>query len=81
MPVPFQVEFVRKDVKLRPGELVTTSGLGGVFPAGLIVGRVVGQELDETGLFQRAVVTPMADLARLRRVLVVTGDQGGGSAE
>ncbi len=81
MPVPFQVEFVRKDVKLRPGELVTTSGLGGVFPAGLIVGRVVGQELDETGLFQRAVVTPMADLARLRRVLVVTGEQGGGSAE
>lgn len=81
LPVPFQVEFVRKDVKLRPGELVTTSGLGGVFPAGLIVGRVVGQELDETGLFQRAVVAPVADLARLRRVLVVTGEQGGGGAE
>ena len=71
MPVPFQVEFVRKDLALRSGEIVVTSGLGGVFPGGLIVGRVVGQAPDETGLYQRVVVTPMVDLARLRRVLVV----------
>jgi rod shape-determining protein MreC len=74
VPVPFQVEFVRKELALRPGELVATSGLGGVFPAGLIVGRVVGQAADETGLYQRVVVTPTADLARVRRVLVVLGE-------
>lgn len=74
VPVPFQVEYVRKELALRPGELVATSGLGGVFPAGLIVGRVVGQATDETGLYQRVVVTPTADLARLRKVLVVLGE-------
>lgn len=74
VPVPFQVEFVRKDLALRTGELVVTSGLGGVFPAGLIVGRVVGQAPDETGLYQRVVVTPTADLAKMRRVLVVLGE-------
>jgi rod shape-determining protein MreC len=72
LPVPFQVEFVRKDLALKTGELVTTSGLGGVFPPGLIVGRVVAQAPDETGLYQRVVVTPTADMARLRKVLVVT---------
>ena len=74
VPVPFQVEFVRKDLDLRSGEIVVTSGLGGVFPAGLIVGRVVGQARDETGLYQRVVVTPTADLARLRKVLVLVGE-------
>jgi len=73
-PLPFQVEFVRKDAEFKHGELVTTSGLGGVFPAGLIVGRVIGQSTDESGLFQRADVAPTADLARLRRVLVVLGE-------
>lgn len=74
VPVPFQVEFVRKDVKFRPGELVATSGLGGVYPPGLIVGRVIRQFPDETGLYERADVVPTADLARLNRVLVVLGE-------
>lgn len=73
-PLPFQVEYVRKDLEFKAGEVVTTSGLGGVFPSGLIVGRVVGQSKDETGLFQRADVVPLADLARLRRVMVVLGE-------
>lgn len=73
-PRPFQVDYVRKDLEFKVGELVTTSGLGGLFPPGLIVGRVIGQSKDETGLFQRADVVPVADLARLRRVMVVLGE-------
>jgi rod shape-determining protein MreC len=73
-PLPFQVDYVRKDLAIRPGETVTTSGLGGTFPAGLVVGRVTGVAADETGLYQIAEVTPAADLARLREVLVVVGE-------
>ena len=68
-----QVDFVRKDLAIKPGELVTTSGLGGGFPAGLVVGRVKRTYPDESGLYQHAEVVPSADLARLRYVLVVTG--------
>lgn len=73
VPSPFQTDYIRKDLVLRKGELVVTSGLGGVFPPGLMVGRVIGVNLDETGLYQHADVEPSADLARLRHVLVVTG--------
>lgn len=73
MPSPFRVDYVRKDLEIKEGELVVTSGFGGVFPAGLIVGRVVRMNLDETGLYQIADVAPAADLARLQQVLVVTG--------
>ena len=70
---PRQVDFVRKDLQIKPGELVTTSGLGGGFPAGLVVGRVKRTYPDESGLYQHADVVPAADLARLRYVLVVIG--------
>jgi rod shape-determining protein MreC len=73
--VPFQVDYVRKDMTIHPGEKVVTSGLGGVFPEGLVVGQVGVTAPDETGLYQVATVIPTADLARLRQVLVVTGEK------
>jgi rod shape-determining protein MreC len=76
LPAPFQVEYIRKDIALKPGERVVTSGLGGVFPPGLTVGRVLAVTPDETGLYQQAEVVPAADLARLRHVLVITDFQG-----
>jgi len=72
-PTPFRVDYVRKDTEIKVGELVMTSGFGGVFPAGLVVGRVVRMSLDETGLYQVADVAPAADMARLQQVLVITG--------
>lgn len=73
MPTPARVDYIRKDLEIKVGERVVTSGFGGVFPVGLTVGRVVGMRLDDAGLYQVAEVEPAADLARLQRVLVVTG--------
>lgn len=75
MPTPLRVDYVRKDLAIKEGELVVTSGFGGVFPAGLVVGRVVRMNLDESGLYQIADVAPAADLTRLHQVLVVTEPQ------
>lgn len=72
-PLPFKASYVRKDLEIKPGETVVTSGLGGIFPGGLAVGRVVQARPDETGLYQCVEVAPAADLARLQHVLVVTG--------
>lgn len=72
-PAPAEVEFVRKDLTINAGETVMTSGLGGIFPAGLVVGRVKRTFMDASGLYQHAEVVPTADMARLRYVLVVTG--------
>jgi len=45
--------------------------LGGVFPKGLMVGRVVDVVKKKQGLFQHITVAPSADLSRLEEVLVV----------
>jgi rod shape-determining protein MreC len=65
------LEKVMSDENVPPGELVLTSGGDGIFPKGLLVGRVIeakpGREL-----FLNIRVHPAADLSRLEEVLVVT---------
>jgi rod shape-determining protein MreC len=72
MPTSARVDYVRKDLDIKVGEVVVTSGFGGVFPGGLVIGRVVGMRMDESGLYQVAEVAPVADMVRLKQVLVVT---------
>ena len=65
------LEKVMSDETVPAGELVLTSGGDGIFPKGLLVGRVTkvspGNEL-----FLNIRVRPAADLSRLEEVLVVT---------
>ncbi|MBO8163823.1 MAG: rod shape-determining protein MreC [Brevibacillus sp.] len=57
--------------KLEPGQQVVTSGMGGVIPRGLLVGKVVGVEAGDYGLTQTVYVKPSADLTQLSEVMVV----------
>lgn len=59
--------------KLEVGDLIVTSGQGGVFPRGIPVGRV--RAIDDRGsaLFHYATLSPIADLARLDEVLLLIG--------
>lgn len=59
------------DAEIEEGQLVVTSGLGGIFPAGLLIGEVVSFDTDEFGLTQTAYVQPSADFNRLDYVLII----------
>jgi rod shape-determining protein MreC len=56
---------------LRPGQNVQTSGLGGIFPAGLPVGTVVDHRSVGYGLYTEARVKLSADTCRLNEVIVI----------
>jgi rod shape-determining protein MreC len=58
------------------GDLVVTSGLGGLFPGGIPIGRV--RTIDDRGaaLFSYAQLTPAVDFARIDEVLLLTGGVG-----
>lgn len=68
---PLEMDFVRAGAELEPGDLVVTSGLGGVYPEGLTVGRVVDTLMDASGLYQRAGVRLAVAPAELRYVFVI----------
>nr|WGD91566.1 rod shape-determining protein MreC [Bacillus subtilis] len=65
----------RKDKQdVKKGDLIETSGTGGVFPEGLTIGEVTDIESDSYGLTKVAYVKPAADLTDLNNVIVVNRD-------
>jgi rod shape-determining protein MreC len=67
------LNFLTKQANLEPGRKVYTSGVGGVFPAGLLIGTVQSYKARE--LDGQARVTPAVDLSHLEDVFVVTGNR------
>ncbi len=65
------LNFLSKQADLKPGQKVYTSGMGGVFPSGLLVGVVKTFRVRE--LDGQAQLTPAVDLSHLEDVFVVTG--------
>lgn len=64
-------EYVQRDEQVEAGDLLLTSGLGAVYPKGLVVGRVASVVRRPYGLFQRAQVEPAVDFQQLEEVFVV----------
>ena len=52
-------------------DTVTTSGLGGVIPSGLSIGRVIHVAREGTGASYYAIIEPTAELTRLTQVFVI----------
>lgn len=63
--------FLSKSATLKPGQSVLTSGLGGIFPAGITIGKVVDARPVEYGLYTEARVKLAANLSSLEEVWVV----------
>lgn len=61
------------------GDEVITSGMGGVFPKGILIGRVTAVDRKSGALFQEAMLQPAVDLNRLEEVLILTSLKTGAS--
>lgn len=64
-------DFVLRKEEVKVGDPVITSGMGGVFPKGLLVGQVKSINRHAFGLFQTIEVAPAVDFPRLEEVLVL----------
>jgi len=73
-------ERIPERTKVRPGDLLTTSGIDEAFPRGYPVARISKIETDEAQGFIRLIAEPVADLSRLDYVLVVTAPPDGGTS-
>jgi len=64
-------DYVLRKSDVRMGDMVITSGFGGIFPKGIPIGRVTSLIRRNSGLFQQINVTPCVDLDKLEEVMVV----------
>ena len=65
------LEFVPKSADVQVGDLVLASGLVGLYPKGLVFGKVTAANKKNPGVFQEIEVSPNVDLSTLEEVLVV----------
>jgi rod shape-determining protein MreC len=66
------MQFVAERVDVKVGDRVLTSGLGGGYPSGYLLGRVASVQGQPVDLFKRVTVEPAARLDSLEHVLVLT---------
>lgn len=70
-----ELDMISKNATIQPGELVLTSGLGGKYPANLVIGQVVTIRSEAYSLFQSASVQPAVDFSQLEIVLIIINFQ------
>jgi rod shape-determining protein MreC len=68
------LKYTLREADIATGDLLVTSGMGGVFPKGLSLGTVEIVERDELSLFQRIQVVPVVDFSHLEEVMVLMGE-------
>jgi rod shape-determining protein MreC len=65
------LEFTTREEDVKVGDIVVTSGIGGVFLKGLPIGEVTMVKRGEYGIFQTVTIRPSVHIAHLEDVLVV----------
>ena len=74
----FILSVISADNKIKAGDIIITTGVGGVYPPGLVVGKVTDLGYSEYDTTPYAVMKPYADLRSVSDVVVITSFEGQG---
>ena len=66
-----EVRFLDMHADIKPGDLLYTSGIDGVYPAGIPVARVIETEPPRHTPFAKALCTPLGGVGRFRQLVVL----------
>nr|WP_106780140.1 rod shape-determining protein MreC [Lysinibacillus timonensis] len=61
---------IDSSLDVKEGQLVISSGLGGIFPKGILIGEITEVTTDDFGLTKMAYVKPAADFSMLQDVII-----------
>lgn len=65
------IRYLPVDAKVKTGDVLISSGLGGIFPKGLLLGTISSIEPGNGRLFFKAEMVPAANLKRIEEVLIM----------
>ena len=66
-----RLSFLPENSQLVTGDQIITSGLGGLYPSGLVVGAIRSFEVEKDGITRYAQIEPAADISGVRYVYVI----------
>lgn len=70
-----KLSFLDRDTPVIVGDIIETSGSGGMYPSGLVIGTVVRVSANSAGTLNYAEIDPAVDFSELRHVLVIVGNK------
>lgn len=71
------LDFAMRDEDVQVGDVVVTSGMGGIFPKGLPMGEVTMVNKGEFRIFQSVEIKPAVNLSHVEEVIVLLQQQNG----
>ncbi len=66
-----EMKYIPKDAHIKVGDPIISSGLGGVFPKGLTIGKVSKAGVIKRGLFKNVTIIPAVKMSFLEEVFVL----------
>lgn len=69
--VAVEMKYIEHDAFIREGDTVITSGLGAIYPKGLLIGKITQVTRKEHALFKSAMVKPYVNFWQLEQALVL----------
>lgn len=65
------MSMLPKDTNAKAGDIILTSGYGGLYPKDLVVGEIIDIKNETHGLSKYALIKPQTDITKLNDVLVI----------
>ncbi len=69
-----ELRFMASNADIRKGDVLSTSGIDGVYPSGLSVATVVSVDTQTSDAFARILCQPSAGVSRHRQVLILLAE-------
>ncbi len=66
-----KMDFIPLDVDVEVGDIIETSGIGGIFPKGIMIGKVKEVRQTNSEMSRYAIIEPTADFKKLEEVYVL----------
>ncbi len=76
-----RVDYLPRDGHAKPGDIIATTGVGGLYPRDIVVGIIKELVPDSKGLSLYAVTEPPVDIRDVENVLVITSFAGQASEQ
>ena len=70
-----KLSYLERDTQVLKGDTVETSGMGGLFPKGIVLGTIEEVQTESHGISKYALVKPAVDLTKVNHVLVIKSFQ------
>lgn len=66
-----KITYLSPEAGSQPGDMIVTSGLGGIFPKGILIGTVREVDKEQPGMTLSALIEPRVNFNRLEEVLII----------